>query len=41
LREDLERERQEHQQAQEEARRLREELEVERSRGFWRGLFRG
>ena len=41
LREDLERERSERREAQEEARRLRETLEAERSKGFWRRLFGG
>jgi len=35
----LERKRQERRQAQEEASRLWAELEAERSKGFWRGLF--
>ena len=41
LREDLERERSERREAQEEARRLREELEAERAKGFWSRLFGG
>ena len=41
LREDLEREREERQRYQEEANRLLEELEAERSKGFWRRLFGG
>jgi hypothetical protein len=41
LREDLERVREERQQHQEEAERLRAELEAERSKGFWRRLFGG
>src|SRR5215204_1241315 len=41
LREDLERVSEERQQHQEEAQRLREELEAERSKGFWRRLFGG
>ncbi len=41
LRGDLERERAERVRAQEEAGRLREELEAERSKGFWRRLFGG
>lgn len=45
LREDLERERQgrerERGQTEEEVRRLREELEAERSKGFWKKLFGG
>jgi predicted transcriptional regulator len=41
LRQDWERERQERQEAQEEAQRLREELVVERSKGFWQRLFGG
>lgn len=36
-----ERERRERLEAQEEAQRLREELEAERARGFWRRLFGG
>jgi hypothetical protein len=36
LREDLEREREERERAQEEVRTLREELEAERGRGFWK-----
>ena len=39
LRQDWERERQERQEAQEVAQRLREELVAERSKGFWRRLF--
>jgi regulator of replication initiation timing len=38
---DLEREREERREAREEALRLREELEAERSKGFWRRLFGG
>jgi regulator of replication initiation timing len=38
---ELEREREERREAREEAQRLREELEVERSKGFWRRLFGG
>jgi regulator of replication initiation timing len=38
---DLEREREERREAREEAQRLREELEAERSKGFWRRLFGG
>ncbi len=41
LREELERERAERRKAQEEARRLREELEAEWSKGFFRRLFGG
>ncbi len=41
LRGDLERERTERVRVQEEAGRLREELEAERSKGFWRWLFGG
>lgn len=41
LLEDLERERGERQQAQEEARKLREELAAERDKGFWKRLFGG
>jgi uncharacterized protein involved in exopolysaccharide biosynthesis len=41
LRGDLERERAERVRVQEEAGRLREELEAERSKGFWRRLFGG
>lgn len=41
LREDLERERREREQAQEEARGLREELAEEHGKGFWRRLFGG
>ena len=39
LRQDWERERQERQEAQEEAQRLREDLVAERSKGFWQRLF--
>ncbi len=39
LREDLEREREERRKAEEEARRLHDELEAERGKGFWRRLF--
>jgi len=39
LREDLERVRDQRQRHQEEAERLRGELEAERSKGFWRRLF--
>jgi hypothetical protein len=38
---ELEREREQRRRIQEEASRLREELEAERSRGFWRRLFGG
>ncbi len=41
LREDLERVREERRRHQEEAQHLREELEAERSKGFWRRLFGG
>jgi hypothetical protein len=41
LREDLERVREERRRHQEEAERLRVELEAERSKGFWRKLFGG
>jgi hypothetical protein len=41
LRGELERERAERRRAQEEANRMREELEAERSKGFWRRLFGG
>ena len=41
LREELEREREVRRRVQDEARRLREELEGERSKGFWRKLFGG
>jgi len=41
LRGELEREREERRRIQEVASRLREELEAERSRGFWRRLFGG
>ena len=41
LREDLERVRKERQRHQDEAKRLRAELEAERSKGFWRRLFGG
>lgn len=41
LREDLAREREERQRHQEEAQLLREELDAERAKGFWRRLFGG
>jgi predicted transcriptional regulator len=41
LRQDWEQERQERQDAQQEVQRLRDELEAERSKGFWRRLFGG
>jgi excisionase family DNA binding protein len=41
LRQDWEQERQERQDAQREVQRLRDELEAERSKGFWRRLFGG
>lgn len=40
-RERADKEREDRQQAQDEANRLREELEAERSKGFWRRLFGG
>ncbi len=41
LREERDRLLREREEAQEEARRLREELEAERGKGFWRRLFGG